>query len=53
MVKSKQNAPKTLVDWEESRGSHTRLGLGFEANRAEEHMKPSEEAPPKLMRPSS
>jgi hypothetical protein len=46
MVKSKQNAPKTLVDWEESRGSHTRLGLGFEANRAEEHMKTSEEAPP-------
>jgi hypothetical protein len=37
---------KTLVDWEESRGSHTRLGLGFEANRAEEHMKTSEESPP-------
>jgi len=44
MVKSKQNAPKTLVDWEESHGSHT--GLGFEAINAEEHMKTSEEAPP-------
>jgi hypothetical protein len=46
MVKSKENAPKTLVDWEESHGSHTRLGLGFDANRAEEHMKSSEKAPP-------
>jgi hypothetical protein len=46
MVKSKQNAPKTLVDWEESRGSHTGSGIGFEANRAEENMKTSEEAPP-------
>jgi hypothetical protein len=46
MVKSKQNALMTLVDWEESCGSLTRLGLGFEANRAAEHMKTSRGALP-------